>query len=357
LLFLFLAGCIEPYEFVIHDGATSLVVEAYISDRSFNETLSYPSDGNYFTVKLSETGDVTNRRPVPVSGAKVELISSSGGLWTYTEVKKGILNLLDEDFKAESGTEYKLRISLSDENIYESEWEALPETVVPPMGEIGFTETEKQFYVMEASEWVLRTFQGVETNIRVTENDTREPIYYRWTFSPTWIYKAPLSSVVDPGHICWATDVNYLNLFGLQTDRTGGYHKDLFFFRTIRNERIFEKFSVLVTQHAMTQPYYNFWKEMKDQNEGSSLVDSPPYNLKTNFFSTTQEKRVSGYFGVVREQAKRWSFSKKDLSYTVVNTLRDDCLVDYGGPPAPECTDCRAYSFGVATARKPTWWQ
>lgn len=101
----------------------------------------------------------------------------------------------------------------------------------------------------------------------------------------------------------------------------------------MRNERIFEKCSVLVAQHVMTEPYFNFWKEMKDRNEASSLIDVPPYNLRTNFSSTTGGKKVLGYFGVIQEQAKRWYFDRTELSYYVPNALRADCLVAYGPGP------------------------
>ncbi len=69
LLFLIIFGCVEPYSFVIHNETKTLVVEGYISDKSFNETLLYPSDGRYFTVRLSYSGDVTNGRPVMIPGA------------------------------------------------------------------------------------------------------------------------------------------------------------------------------------------------------------------------------------------------------------------------------------------------
>jgi hypothetical protein len=356
-LFICMTGCVEPYQFIVHDDAPSLVVEGFISDRSFAETISYPSDGRFFSVKLAMTGDVTNRRANPVTGATVDLISSSGGRWTYSEAGEGLYHLLDANFKAQDATQYKLRIALQDESVFESGWEALPNVSPPPIGAVGFIETEKQMFVMESGKWVIRSFQGAKTHINVPENNTGNPIYYRWIYSPTWLYIAPLSSVVDPGHKCWATDRYYLNTYSLQRDVAGGYAKDLFFFKTIRNERIFEKFSVLLTQHAMTSDYYNFWKEMQDQNEGTAMLDTPPYNLKTNFLSTSGAKRVSGYFGVVREQATRWYFTKNELSYTVENTLRADCLVAYGGPPAAECLDCRAYSFGVTTTTKPPWWQ
>jgi hypothetical protein len=110
-------------------------------------------------------------------------------------------------------------------------------------------------------------------------------------------------------------------------------------------------------QYAMTEPYHNFWSEMREQNQEASIVDKPPFNLATNYYSLDGDLRVSGYFGVVNEQARRWYFSKKDLSYFVENTLKEDCLANYGGPPAPECIDCRLYSRADATNIKPWWWQ
>jgi hypothetical protein len=357
VLYMAVAGCVEPYEFVVKDASPSLVIEAYISDKSYNETLSYPSDGRHFTVKLTETGDVTNVRPNAVTGASVELMSSENQHWSYQEGSGGIYTLFDDVFEAKRGIQYKMRIALQNEDIYESDWQAMPDTDVPPMGAIGFRESEKQVYVMESGKWVLRTKQIGVGEIELPDNTSGQAIYYRWNFVPMWIYVAPLISQVSPVYRCWATDQNYLNNYALQIDKSGGYRKDLFDFLTIRNERIFEKFSVLVIQQTLTEDYYNFWKEMKEQNEGSALIDTPPYNLKTNFSSPTGAKRASGYFGVTAEEAKRWYFDRTQLSYHVENTLRADCLVVYGpGPPAEECTDCRAYSFGKAVNVKPAWW-
>jgi len=358
LLLFSIAGCIEPYEFVVKDSEPSLVVEGFLSDKSFNETLNYPSDGRYFTVKLTYTGDVTNTRPVPVTDAVVEVVTSDGQQIGYESVGDGLYELHDANFKALPGISYKLRIALRDENVYESSWETLPDTDVPAMGKVGFKEIDKQLYVMESGKWMLRSKQFVSAFVEVPENTSGSKIFYRWTYSPIWIYVAPLVSLSDPVSTCWATDPNYFNYYGLQIDNTGGYRKDLFEFPTIRNERIYKKFSVLVTQYAMGQDYYTFWREMKEQAEGSTIQDVPPFNLKTNFTCITAAKRVSGYFGVSAEQATRWYFEKRELSYEVTDMILADCLVVYGpGPPAEECLDCRAYSFGKATTTKPTWWQ
>lgn len=358
-IFFVIASCVEPYNFVIKDAEPSLVVEAYLSDRSFDETLAYPCDGRYFTVKLSYTSDVANVRPSSISYAAVELHSDQNEIHEYSEstTQPGVYMLLDKAFKAEPNVQYKLRIRLPDEEIYESNWESLPANESPQMGNISFKEVMMQRYAIQANEEVVITVKGVRTAIDIPENTSGSPLYYRWSFIPHWVYIAPLSpSIVLPGHTCWATTPYYLRNYAIQKDVVGGYKKDLFSMETVRNERIFERFSVLIVQHAMTEPYYNFWSEMREQNQEASIVDKPPFNLATNFYSLSGEKRVSGFFGVVNEQATRWYFSKKDLSYFVENTLKEDCLKSYGGPPAPECFDCRQYSRADATNIKPSWW-
>ncbi|MDH4091798.1 MAG: DUF4249 domain-containing protein [Cyclobacteriaceae bacterium] len=357
---LFIVSCIEPYEFVIRDETQGLVVDAYISDKSFTETLSYPSDGRYFTVRLSTTSDVINIRPVMVTGAVVTLLNDLGEEWGYTEsaVEPGVYYLLDNDFKALQEIQYKLRISPPDDNTYESEWQTLPAVETPSIGDIGFVETERQKYIVESNENVLRTIKGIEASIAVAKRNSSGEVFYRWDFTPLWIYVAPLSSTQSPFHQCWASSKNYIPDYVLQIDNVGGYKKDLFFLETIRNEKLFEDFSVLVTQFSTNQDYYFFWKEMQEQAQAGAIFDSPPYNLQTNLHAIGEEKPVSGYFGVVQEQARRWYFNIGDLSYTVENTLRGDCLVDYGpGGPAEECNDCREYSFGMATTTKPLWWR
>jgi hypothetical protein len=360
LFFLTAAACVEPYNFVIHDTEPSLVVEAYLSDKSYTETVSYPSDGRYFTVKLSYTSDVINVRSKPISFAVVELQSDGNETWQYTEstAVAGLYELLNDGFKAKPGVRYRLRIQLPDDQVYESSWEALPVTEPPPMGTIGFEEITMQKYAIQANEEVVVSVKAVRTRIELPENASGSPLFYRWTFMPHWIYIAPLSpSVVLPGHTCWATTPYYLRNYAIQKDFVGGYKKDLFSIETVRNDRIFEKFSVLIVQQAMTEPYYNFWSEMREQNQEASIVDKPPFNLATNIYSLDGERRVSGYFGVVNEQATRWYFTKNQLSYFVENTLKEDCLASYGGPPAPECFDCRQYSRADATNIKPSWWQ
>ncbi len=352
ILFWIVISCIEPYEFAIKNNEPTLVVEAYISDKSFEETVDYPSDGRYFTVKLTTTGDVTNSRPQPVQEAQVHLANDEDEVWDYTESSPGVYSLFDDDFKAEAGVRYKLVVMLSDETIIESDWEYLPEVSVPAMGDINFKEEEFQKYIVEANEDVIVNAKGIRTEVTIAENISDQPIYYRWTFVPHWIYIAPFGSRLD---VCWATDPYYIrNYTLLQHNKAGTLNVGLFLLETVRNERFFERFSTLIVQHAMREENYFFWKEMQEQNENGAIFNKPPFNLSTNFHSLTDDRRVSGYFGVVQEQAKRWYFDKSELSYYVENTLQKDCSVPFQDP-APECFACGAYSNGIVVS-KPDWW-
>jgi hypothetical protein len=102
--------------------------------------------------------------------------------------------------------------------------------------------------------------------------------------------------------------------------------------------------------------------------EGNEMIDTPPYNLKTNFTSSAESnRRIIGFFAVVQEQATRWFFNKDHLSYTIPYAFKDGCQIVYGPPlpgcpeplpafPACECKYCLDYSNGEAKNVKPKWW-
>lgn len=360
LFFLVNNGCVEPYEFLVENNQPSLVVEGYISNVSYNDYSKYPADARYFTVELRLTGDVINIKDEVVSGALIKVVNDLGEEWVYHEstIDPGTYFLDNQDFEAVAGRSYKLNIQLSEGKSYESEWEHLEIFDETPMGEIGFEEVEKQVWVVEANENVVTTIQGIDVYVDLPKNEAGFPAFYKWDFTPTWIYIAPLAAVWQPDKLCWATNKNYLPDYALQIDNAGGYKKKLFFMQSIRNERLFERFSVLVRQYRMSEDLYYFWEEMQEQTQRQGLFDKPPYNLKSNIKPLTGDEKVSGYFGVVEEKVKRWYFSINDLSYIVQNTMKADCEVVYGpGPKAPTCLSCLDYHNGRATNVKPDWWE
>ncbi|GJM28879.1 MAG: hypothetical protein DHS20C17_15140 [Cyclobacteriaceae bacterium] len=353
-----LQGCVEPFDFVVENQQSNLVIESQISDVSFSKTLLYPSDGRYFEVTLRRTNDVTNRRDEVVSNALITLTDDLGMQWVYTEsmAEPGKYFLYDNDFKAEVDRKYRLIVQVTDDEAYQSSWEQLPASA-PLMGDICFEESEVFKYVVEAGEEVLRSIPVVQVGVELPGIDRGNAISYRWDFEPMWIYNAPLASSAQSDKICWATNVNYLSDYTLQLDNEGGYNQDLFFIEVPVNERILSDFSVLIRQFSLDEDYYTFWDDLKKQTERGSIFDAPPYNLQTNFESTTGDQIVSGYFGVAQEQAQRWYFNHRDLSYYNEDYLLRICSVPCPGCPAEECLSCLAYTNGVATNIEPVWWR
>jgi len=357
-IFFLISDCVEPYGFRIVNDQSSLVIESHISNVSHNETKNYPSNGRYFNVKLSNTSDVINIKNSPVSYATIILYNDSGEYWMYTEkpLGSGVYYLFDDEFKASINQEYKLTVNLLDGRMYESSFEKINNQDIPKIGSIGFEEVIKQVYEYAAGEEIIVDKDGINVTIDVPRHGNENPIYYRWIFTPTWVFIAPFGHSSQPGYKCWVESQFYLKDYALLEDNVGGYKKNLFFLETTRNNRIYELFSVLITQYNMSQEYYNFWKELYEQAEKGGLFEAPPFNLKSNFTCINCDKNVSGYFAVVGEQARRWYFDKKELSYNVINTLKADCSVPFQDP-GPECFNCLEYPFGNSTDLKPEWWK
>lgn len=361
MLLCLILSCTERYDFVVKDGTQGIVIEGFISNKSYANTLTYPADGRYFSVKLSQTSDVVNIRGEYILGADVKLLADTGESWKYTEssTSPGLYYLLDDSFAAQYSVNYQLNITTSDGDNFTSQWETMPSESTE-VGIISIEETTKERYVFIAeNETVLKAFNGINLNVRIPKNNEGNEKYYRWSYDPLWVYIAPEAGVASPDRTCWIRTPNYIGGYNLQNEKVGGYDKELIFIQTIDNHRTFEYFSILITQSEMSEGYYYFWKDLLAQSDKGGLYDQPPFNLPTNFTATNNDRNVNGYFGVVTENAYRWTLDKSQLSYEIKDNIAELCLIDYG-PPAPgeldECMSCRGYNHGTPVTIPPWWW-
>lgn len=348
--------CVDPYEFKIENDEPWLVVEGQISDQSFNECVIVPSDGRFFEVTLRWTSEVKNVRDQIIAGARVTLENDSNTKWNYSEISPGKYLLLDPEFKALKSVKYRLQIGLPNGENYQSSWEEMPDINPEKTGAISIQEIVKPVYKYVAGEKQIIDEVGINLVMDLPQNEHELPTYYKWEFTPIWIYTAPFASSTQPGYTCWITNDLYLNQYRLLKDNIGGYKQELTFIETIRNNRMYEEMSVLISQYSMSEDFFNFWSEMKSQMQNGGLFDAPPFNYKTNFECVNCNSKVSGYFGVVSERATRWYFDPQNLSYQIVNYNMGDCTVPFQDP-GPECSDCRAYPKGASSNKKPLWWK
>ncbi len=373
LFLLLLTACIEPYEFNRENSDSELVIEAYISDISYNESLLAPSNGRYFIVKLKFTRPVDQlQRDRVTPFADVKVIDDLGNEWQYYENTRewGTYVLADKDFKACHDRMYKLQITTHDEIIsggelvYESAWEKLPSSTSSPVEEIWFEEGERKTYIYPAGEREVGEEKFINVLTTVPPNSDGQVRYYKWQYSPMWVWEAPLAEgeALKPFRKCWVTSPLYLNSYALEEALGNGGHKILFDLDVVQNRRLFKNFSVLVFQQMLSKDYFYFCELMQDQTKPNGIFDTPPANLPTNFICLTDPTKTPlGYFGVVNETTRRWYLNIDDLSYFVEDYDRKECLVRYNRPEdppdyAPECLNCLENTDGDATLNKPDWW-
>lgn len=372
-MLLLLTACLEPFEFNRNNLDPQLVIEAYISDMSYNESLQAPSNGRYFIVKLRFSQPVDKLQGERITPfADIKIIDDVGNEWLYYENTRewGTYVLPDKDFKACNDRMYKLQITTHDEIIsggeivYESSWEELPSATPDPVEEIWFEEDERKTYFYPAGEREVGDEKIIKVFTSIPENSDGQVRYYKWHYAPMWVYEASLATgeELSPFKKCWITSPLYLKDYTLEEDVVGGVDKELFTLDVVENRRVFNNFSVLILQQKVSKDYFYFNELTQEQSKPNGIFDPPPANLPGNFSCLTDPtKKPVGYFGVVNESAKRWYFNKDDLSYYVENFLRRECLVRYNRPEdppdyAPECLNCLENTDGDATLTQPSWW-
>jgi hypothetical protein len=358
-LLLTLISCVEKIDFVVNNDQPLLVVNGFVSNKSYDETLLIPSDGRFFSVQLSTTSKVTNVRDKPVYGATVYLEDNSNNTWYYTERDKGKYLLENPQFKALEGQSFRLNIIYDGEK-YLSNWETLPKKGYE-FGDLSFDEVILDVLVYESNEPVLVKKKGISVKAKLEEIIT-DKIYTYWDFEPYWIYKAPLATSSNGDVYCWMTNEVYLSNYVLKSTNGQPYVQELFAIETVRNEIVYEEFTAIIRQVSVTPEYYYFLEDLQKQSDRGGLFDQPPYNVNGNLYMEgNMNTRVSGYFSIVNEQSERWYFNKSELSYRMISETLNDCSVNYGGPPSPSCFSCLAYDRGYPNAKirnvKPSWWR
>ena len=355
--FVLLFGCIEPFYFELEEDSPPLVIQSYVSDVSYDESLLYPSDGRFFTTTL-RYGQNLFGKGINVSGAEVLLHSDKGEFWSYSENRPGEYLLTDPQFAAIKGNKYKLEITLPTSEKYESTWEEIY-SGEHAMGDLGFVETTVFNNRFDRGEEILQEISGVELTVEVPNNTTSNKRFYMWEYESAWIFIAGRLDFEDPLYDCFVRSTSYLQGFDLTEDNSGGYTENLAFVRVEANERVLYDMSILVKQFIISQEYYNFLIELGKQTESNNIFATPPFNLKTNYKGINTDYPVFGYFSVRDEEAKRMYFSVDDLSYVVDTTILIQNCRTAEPPYAPDdpCDNCLNYSYGgEASLDTPRWW-
>lgn len=344
-------SCIEKFSFDKKSEQEILVVDGFISDTSYDEI----ADKRYFDIRLVMTGDVTNSRDEQVSGAEIQVSNDLSEFWDYTEVEPGLYRLFYDDFDAEPDRSYQIHIELPNGERYESDPGELPANHIA--SEFFYEETTQPVYKVVAGEIKIREARGLLFKAKMPEFESSTTLYNKWDFLTTYIFTAPLAAADDPNRVCWIHDQFFVNDVVIRQENQGEAIHDLFFFN-IDTRLVVDGISIMARQQSMTDKNYQFWLDLKNQEDQSELFAPPPYNLISNIKPVGHDRPVLGYFGVVRESFERWVFVEKELSYTGLRpgiSLAPLCQFI----PPPECFNCWEAPFpprAAVTNVQPEWW-
>lgn len=370
VLFATLVGCRTPYEPEV--PATELrilVVEGYLD-----------TEGLRSEVKLSRTAPLGAESAFnPEARAKVVLKSTGGQVFPLTEAGSGTYVF---ERNIDEKQNYILEIELSTGERYVSE--SMQPIVTPEIIDAGFKRDE----------------EGVEVFVSTQGNANADD--FLWTFEETWIYRPRIRSPyiyvselrdvrerrgAEQNSLCFKTEPSP----GILLETSSRFKDQVVFQKTITeipvgNERIMERYSILVSQKGLASKDVPFWEVLKKNTEDIGSIFSPlPSLIGGNIKSLDAAKSpVIGQvsLGVIRQkrvyinsvEVSPWNYLDPKFNDCVIGeeaVLRSDYQVIFGNgavvparplmvgttivgyyPSSRRCTDCSLY----ASKTKPSFW-
>ncbi len=294
--------CKEPFISPSTNNSPSyLVVDGFIQG----------GDGEA-TIALGRTRNLNDSsNSSPESRAKVTLVGSTSGVFTFSETSTGkyIYPNLPIDFSQS----YQLFIRTSDGKEYASD------TIIP-----------KQSPTIDSLHWDL-SHEGL--NISVTTHDpSANTRYYRWEYTETWEHRSNNSSYIryigngqfanrSPDQQisrCWTVDT----LTDILVGSSESLKQDVIFQQPIKfipqgDGAIAWVYSVIVYQFALSKEGYEYWVNLKKNTElRGTLFDPQPSQVNGNMRCLSNpDEHVLGYVSAGSVTSQRLVILNKDLAY------------------------------------------
>ncbi|MEM1136300.1 MAG: DUF4249 domain-containing protein [Bacteroidota bacterium] len=294
-----LFGCLEEFTSPeIIDNSNILVVEGNIGDK---ET----------SIRLTRTSDLTADNGIIETNARVILEDENGTFNVdLIENENGVYS---QTVSLDLSNRYKIRILTTGEQEYVSE--ALTILPTPTIDSVGWDATNG----------------GVQIHVS-THDDINNTQYYRWTYEETWLYRSRRSSdfIYQDGQMrprkrdeqiytCWRTLSSNLINVGSSIGLTENviFKQPVHFIEPTENVRLGRRYSINVSQYAISQEAFEFWELLKKNSESvGTFFDPQPSQLPTNLTCISDpETPVVGFLSASAVKEERIFISRADLPF------------------------------------------
>jgi hypothetical protein len=313
---------------------------------------------------------------IPVRGAIVSIEDDLGTSETLTEREPGVYMTMPDGIRGQTGRSYRLHVKINDRN-YQSDYELIQ---TPLAIDSIFTHIEKksitggfvdglQFYVNTAE------IHDQKTSLMWTYSETYK---FRSEYILDYIYYRADSIVRnhgDSGRVCWKTIMSQ-ETFTWSAEKLRGDRLTNFplHFVSVLNNKLSERYSLLLSQYTLSEPAYTYWSEVEAlQEETGSLYTRQPYQVKGNITDIENTNAaVMGYFMAVGLSTKRIFVNPPPLTFKYEECISVKNLYQTTNPSqlkfplfsmevgedqyfAPyNCFDCRLKG---GTMQKPEFWK
>jgi hypothetical protein len=293
MVLMFLAGCIEPYLPNLHGEADNIyVVSGEVTDRE-----------GYQLVEVSKAAPIGQPIHIPVTGGVLSIEDGQGHVFGMEEFAAGQYRVwMDQQF-LQAGTSYRLRITLPDAVEILSDYDTLHDC--PEMDSVYYKRVDMISPVTGAVVQAIRFY----TDFHGSETDSR---YYRWSAVETWEHHSPwpieyyydgkINVVHPPDYslsVCWITQP----ISQVITLSTVNRVKNDYIMLPINyvdntTTRLYIGYSVLITQHALSERAYNYREQLRINNDHQgALYEKQPLPVTGNLKNLTDPgKKVLGFF-------------------------------------------------------------
>ena len=337
---LLLSGCLTPISVETENIGGTLVVSGQISPLA---------DQNI--VQLGRTA-ITERLPLPLSGATVRLHDDEGATYDYTESYFVAGDYLLPDYSGIPGKTYFIEVITPEGEIYQSKPEKMPDAV-------GTLTTHHEFVREQYVD--LEGIVSQEYFIKVyTDSDvssTEVPVYLKWTCEEAFLlsptdFPDPFNSIPPPCFVVQNADPQRITLVDGNEINTTSIDNLLVVSRIV-DWTFLEKHLFSTYQSSLTKEAYEYWSNVNVlANQVGSIFDTPPAEIIGNVSSVNNpEEKVLGYFQAANQTVHRFGVYPYDLPFqlTVITCTYSGERRDY----PTRCLDCT--SLRNSSYRRPDY--
>lgn len=365
LSILLVAACKEPYEHASVSQDNLLVVDGYLNI------------AGKATIRLTRTVRLADTARIKAESGALVTVESEDSLIKFllTESQEsGQKGYYSADLSLDKNLRYLLKIRTTNGKEYQSEILEVKET--PAIDSLGWKRDQKglQLYV----------------NTHDPSNNTR---YYRWNYTETWEVNSVYASYFeylgrekgvvpreDPSSVMYCWGNNTLKELSLGTSNK--LSEDVIFekplsFIPAASEKLSSRYSIIVSQYALTKEGYEYLLNMKKNSEQlGSVFDPQPSEIDGNIRCISNpEEKVIGFVGAGTVKEKRIFIRNRDvpqwgfrLSCEEILSPRNPDSLEYyfaaGYVPTvevrgegyqgvtPVCADCRTRGSN----KRPDFW-